>query len=583
MEEGHSAFHRLVSGLSQSDKKKLLEKIRVRTALSDAPLVDKEAEEKPDTVEKRYEKLRWYKRLWYWFLGMISGKTPEEVFLNVLVSAEGKKIELLFPDIIDSKERLLKEKFQAELIKLKKAARFFYSALDASVNRDRGAFTGYLGSIIIPDVHNALTEASDPEKPQSAADSGQSDTKIISRALERIEDIIIKIPEHERAAMYDQARMIYCLKELACYLYDRLIISFTKSEEQENPVCPLAVVSDQLISLDNILFSIRKAPSSGLLSALFIFCMEEHRNDSGFDQESELQKFIQSAGYAVSVIRNFRRNVPLTMIIRYSIRNLSWEPAGLGGGEDWLQVYRNYWIEAAKSRYLQWKLQKKEAGLAEESETLFKGVTLLKLNNIRDEEGGGIPVSGALSLAFFLTFHKYIFMPVISASVRPVLINGEFHRRDTGTLFAESYNDLIGLDADTGRLDKALSPDGEFGKQWEQLNTDVQPVSARKRKIRIITEEANSAVNKVIAKADSALAAIHNIISAILAKTADGSGVLDNFRRLQSTVPDITGSLEETVRLLDNAMRIRGIIKDIEAIKSGGLQKRFDTPGAAAA
>jgi hypothetical protein len=566
--EENGAFNHLVSDLDNSEKIQLLEKLKTQSVFSDEPLIDAKLNGPQDKPAAKYAKLPWWTRLWYWFIGIFSGKTPPEIFLNVQLANAGREINLLYPGMFDYQKLHLQEGCRHELISLKDAARFFYTLLDSSVNRDRGAFMGYLASLALPDIHNALLENTDPNI-LSISHPELADIKQRSLALDYIEAETSKIPEETHGDMYQNARTLFCLKELSSFLFDRLIMSFNQSNQEEGIICPFSIVKNQLVALSNILFSIKKTPSMDLLSALFIFSMQEYQNDKGFDIDRELQRFIQQAEKAVAVIRSFNKRVPLTKIIRCATRELSWEPKELPGGEDWFAVYKGYWLDSTKSKFIAWMLARRTKELNEGLRKFFTDIEMIPLDYAASEENeDGVPVDASLALSFLLTFHKKIFMPEINVIIRPILIDGEFYKRDNRVDFTESYNVLIKLDDTIKEFDHSLAPAGDIGKLWAQAEAEVQSITIRKRKVHSILEEVEGQVEKIISNAYNALALMDKVLNGIASGSQGGKyDTLTNLAKIQGKGTQFIDGLHAAIDNIHNAVKLLDSIKAVKTVE----------------
>ncbi|MDR3301215.1 MAG: DUF5312 domain-containing protein [Spirochaetaceae bacterium] len=565
--ESPNAFNNLASNLDKDEKSRLLNKLKMQSVLSEEPLIGVQDPEKQEKTDAQFDRLAWYTRLWYWLLGLFTSKTPHDIYLNDLVAACGRDINILYPGRYDYQESLLKEGFRSEIASLKESARFFYAALDSSVQRDRGAFMGYLASLSLPDIHEALVENTDPNL-LAGAHPELADTKLRTLALECIEKETAKITDDVHEIMYQNVRVLFCLKALSSFLYDRFLMAFKQNSGDDGAVCPVSIVKTQLIGLNNILFSMKKIPSMELLSALFVFTMQEHQNEQDFDEDKELQKFIQRAEKAIGVIRSFNKHIPLTKIIRCALRDLSWEPSELAGGEDWFAVYKNYWIESTQSNFAQWIRERRNKKLVEALEKYFDGGELLPLESSEaDQDSEQIPINGVLLLSFLLTFHKRIFMPEINIIIRPILIDGEFCRQENRIEFTESYNVLIKLDDIIKAFDISLSASGDLGKQWAQISADIQSITIRRRKVHAITEQADEQVGKIVRNAYDALVSMEKVLDGVASV-----GHLTRYDTL-TNLPKICGKgttfmdgLALAIKNIHTAVQLLDDIKAVDAI-----------------
>jgi hypothetical protein len=513
----NTAFERLSSGLSQYERLKLLEKIVSFTDTAEGSLIGPEKEAEPSVkAEEAYIRLPWYRRLWFIILGFFTGKASQEMFINSKVAEIGRGIDLMYPGMFNWQRMQLRRNFQDELKNLKEAARFFYTILDSGVTRNRGAFFVLWGSIEMRELHARLSEKTEPSN-FAANNPGFSDIKLRQMAINYVEDEINNISEEDRRTMYEGSHAIVCLKQLSSFLFDRFIMSFNQSSSDTEPVCPASLVKAQLVSLANILCSIKKTPSVTLLSSMFIFLMPEQNGKNDYDAEGELQKFTSRAEKAVDMIRTFNSRVPLIRILRCVMRDTSYMPAELSGGEDWFVLFRKCWVENVTAQFNEYikdccrtKIQKLYSGL-------FKNFSVEPFGNIAFNDGDdGIPVNNIQSLSYLLIFHKLIFMPIINVFIRPILIDGDFVRKENRTEFTEAYNVLIKLDDTIKSYTKRLEKNGDLGKRWEQILTDTSSIPVRHRKTSVILDDINQAVGVIVSDARKAIKSMERIIDGIL-------------------------------------------------------------------
>ncbi|GHV83946.1 hypothetical protein AGMMS50212_12860 [Spirochaetia bacterium] len=564
---GKSNFERLTSGLAQEDKYKLLEKIRANTALSEHPLHDEQ--DSPAAGENsniQYARLPWYRKFLYLILGFFTNRSSMDVFVNAIVAEAGRSLELQYPGMYDYQQCVLKQDFQNELKKLKDAARFFYTALDSSVNRDAGAFFIFLGSIEMKSIHKALVEGTDPsifaqEHPEL------SYSKITRMALNFIEKQLEEISIEQRNVMYQNTRSLLCLKQLSSFLFDRFILSFNQRKQDITPICPVGVVKAQLVQLNNILYSLKNTPSITLLSSMFVFIMQEHENEEGFDEDTEMQKFTSRAEKAIDVIRTFNRRVPIVRILRCAIRDMSYLPTELSGGEDWYTKYREAWIKNVTIQFNEFIKDRRMSQIEKLSKQLFNDYVLMPFNNVKvDYDDDGIPINGYKAVTSLLIFHKLIFMPEINIVLRPILINGEFVKAENRTEFTEAYNVLIKLDDTIKNLMDNISTGGDWGKRWGQIIQDVQSLTVRKRKFQMIQEEITTTVKTIIDEAVSSLIAMNSILTGLV--TPIDGGKYDGLTNLTAIAGKGTVFMDGLNAGLEKLKAIIQLMEEIKAVEA---------------
>lgn len=562
--EERNAFDFLVSDLSGEEKKHLLEKIKTAAQFSkeQLPLIDEKQRIAPESVNTRYAKLSLLTKILYWIISLFTGRQPIDTYISSLTASEGRAINEKYPGMFDYEENMLKSGFKREIQALKDAARFFYSVLDASVQRDKGAFFGYLVSIEAAELHKNLLDGSDPER-LAMLNPDISDAKLRANALEFVEETINSIGEESRHELYENSRMLVITKALSSFLFDRLIMSFTQKGQEEKAVCPVNIVHAQLCELANILFSL-KVPSLDVLSALFLFYMTGLHGED-YDQDGELQKFLTRAEKSIAVIRHFNISVPLLPIIRCASHDFLWEPKEISGGEDWFNIYKNYWITRTNKCFSEWIRKRRNAELSSALEHYFNGTAMSELENAWSEKkDSGIPVDDNLMLSFLLSFHKVIFMPEINVVIRPILVDGEFYKKENRTEFLESYNTIIKLDDVIKRFDDDLSGHGEFGMVWQQIEGDMQSIPVRRRKTQTLLDQINTAAAKIINDAQKALASMQNVLSGILERGNNTAyDTLSNFAHIAGKGVLFTDALNKCVLHLKETIEISNTIIEL--------------------
>jgi hypothetical protein len=549
-------LEKLVSGLSLEERHRMLEKLQALSNLPGGnlyPAAEEPAEE--PGLEEQYAKLPWYYRFFYFIVSLFKNKAPRQVFLDSQIVKLGRRIDLEYPQFYDSQRALLLEDFHRLLAALKEDARFFFDALDGSVNRDRGGFFAFLGSLEMPEIHRLLEAETEPERLRKK-NPAVSDSELRQTALRAMEEAFGEIAEDQRAAMYRNARSLYCLKELASFLYDRILLAFGPSEE--GSACSIYVVKDMLGSLNNILFSMRDPPSLTLLESLFIFILQERSGEPQFDLDQALQRLLRRAEEALDNIRNFNSRLPLTQILKCGNRDLSYLPRQISGGEDWYATYRDYWKRRVNARFTAYLRALRRRKLEERYKVFFRDAEPLTLKNAAaGEEPGGFPLNIFQSLSFLLSFYKLVFVPQINAVLLPLVVDGEFDRRENRAKFTGAYNDLAKLGDDIQRFDEKIGPKGPYGEYYAQARQDMSSLPLKRRKIQLVLDDAGEEGRQIIDRGRAAAGSIADIIAGILKKTPGGRyDSLSNISQMEARIPGFQAGLREAGERLRDVLKI---------------------------
>jgi hypothetical protein len=556
---------RLVSELTLEERQNLHEKLKEQTNLPVGPLYETNDKEEPaDNFETSYNRLPWYYRLYYFILSLLKGHPPVKIYEDSQISSLGREIETAAPGYYDYQRNVLLADFNAQLTNLKESARFFYSALDASVNHDKGGFYTFLGSLEMGDVHRRLQDETDPDTIAGQM-PGASGPEIRQRILLNMEDAFSAITEDHRNAMYFNARSLACLKELSSFVFDRVIMAFGIGTAGQT--CPANVVKDLLRNLNNILYSLKDPPTMSLLESLFVFKLQEKAGDKDFNISREMQSLLSKADSALETIREFNRNVPLTRILRCVFREMDLCPQQISGGEDWYIVYRDYWKRQIEAKYTEYIQIRKHNDLSNSFRYFLKGTNLKILENVVSESSpDGLPVSEAFTLSFLLTFYSAVFMADINLSLRPILIDGEFLKRENRTEFTESYNDLIKMEDDIKHFEFDISPAGDFGKRYTLAKQDMSSLPIKRRKIQLVLEDASRIASGIIERTRTAMKLMINILNGILKKEPGGKyDTLNNLTQLTAKIPLLVNGMNDSIQKFQTALQL---LDDIDAIDS---------------
>jgi hypothetical protein len=557
-------LEKLATSLSLEERQKMLEKLQALSTLPAESLYPGAADSPPEpALEEQYAALPWYYRLYYFIVSIFKNKTSLQIFLDSQIAKLGRRIELEYPQFYDFPKGLLLMEFHRLLASLKEDARFFFDALDVSVNRDRGSFFAFLGSLEMTEVHRRLEEETEPEKLR-AKNPAVSDGELRQAALRAMEEALAGITEVQRTVMYRHARSLHCLKELSSFLYDRILLAFSGGE---NLNCSINMVKDMLSSFNNILFSLKDPPSLALLESLFVFILQERSGDAGFDRNQELQRLLNRAEKALVNIKNFNRRLSLTLILKCAYRDTAYKPRQISGGEDWYAVYRDYWRQYINSRFAAYLKDCRRRELEDACKGFFRGAAPLYLDHAAaDEGGGGFPLNPSRSLSFLLSFYKLVFAPDINACLMSVAADGEFLKKENRSELAGAYNDLVKLGDAIQNFDEKIGEQGVYGEHYIQARQEMSSLPVKRRKIQLILDDAAEEGRQIIERSRAAVNSIANILAGIQKKGSGGRyDSLSNLSQMEARMPNFQGLLQEIGGRLREALGILDLAAALES------------------
>jgi hypothetical protein len=560
-------FNKLISNLSVEERHGLLERLKSQSSLSAEPLYNEESTAVPSgDFETGYSKLPWFYRLWYYIVSLFKSKSPAKIFEDSRVSLLGSKIEEKTPGLYDYQNGMLLPLFYRQMEKLKEASHFFYSALDASVNRDRGAFFSFLSSLEMPNVHKALQRETDLEFIAEKHKDLQ-EQELRQMALKAMDEALNLVTDENRNTMYFNARSLNCLKALSSFLFDRVLMAFSFSKTENGETCSAGVVRELLLTLNNILLSLKVVPPMTLLESLFVFILHEKAGEQNFDITREIHILLAKAENSLAIIREFNRHVPLTWILRCSTRDMSLSAREISGGEDWFVVYRDYWKKRIESMFSNYSKEHRQKELMEILRYFLKGKELQTLDNIKtDLNPDGMPIKGAFALSFLYTFYSAVFMPDINWVLRPILIDGDFQNKEGRIEFTESYNNLIKLEDEIKKLDSKMSPSGDYGERYKQVRQEMTSLPVKRRKIQIVLEDAEEDAGRILEQAGDAFHVIVKVLNGILGRDINSkSYALNNLAKISEKESGFVTGMGEVVLQFQRVVKL---LEDMEAIEN---------------
>jgi hypothetical protein len=187
------------------------------------------------------------------------------------------------------------------------------------------------------------------------------------------------------------------------------------------------------------------------------------------------------------------------------------------------------------------------------------------LENMNSESNpSGIPVKGTYSLSFLQTFYSVVFMGEINKIIRPILIDGEFNRRENRAEFTECYNNLIKLEDLINHFDTNISPEGDYGKRYAQAKADMSSLPIKRRKVQIVQGEAAADAAKIITQTRESMKGMTKILGGITGKTKD-----DNYDTLSNLSHMGKGAtfLQSIVECIEQFNKSLKLLDEIDAME----------------
>jgi hypothetical protein len=243
-------------------------------------------------------------------------------------------------------------------------------------------------------------------------------------------------------------------------------------------------------------------------------------------------------------------------------------PRQISGGEDWFVIYREYWKRRIEALFADYMRLRRHRELFNSFRYFLKGTNLKILGNVvSDSNPDGLPIDGAFGLSFLLTFYSVVFMTDINRILRPILIDGDFYRKENRAEFAECYNDLIKLEDDIKKFEAEISPAGDYGKRYSQARQDMSSLPVKRRKIQIVLEEASKAAQGIVGRAGAASLGMVNILGGILNR--DPKGKYDGLANLSKVAGKDAQFMNGVAEAVQKFRKVLQILEDIAVMEAG--------------
>lgn len=565
-----STFDRLVRGLSREERRDLLTRIRGTAEVSDEPMFRSETvREPPVDYSERYRDLNPFSRLVILIRRIFSGKSRDELVKELVLKTLARRIELGNPGLVSYSRRVFMNRMLEELKTLRDAARFIYDLLDRTIEKDRSAFYAFLASLELEEQHQRLLSGTDPFL-YAQLNSLAGEPEVRAAVWAAYDEILSTIPEDNRRRMYVDVRSLTFLKRVAGFLYDRLFACFEEGPSGI-PESPFVTARDLVAELADGLYSMASPPSLKLMESLLVFQMRDDMENPDFDAEGALKSQLVRIEEALSLIRSFNARVPLYGILRLVLEDPNYRPRELAGGEDWFAIFKGFWKDRIEKQLGLYAAERRMQDLQTDIAGFLGSQEPVRFSHISEEgRDGAPPVRLEKALSFLSAFYEKLFVPEMNRSLKVLLIEGEFYKKDNRVEYTDAYNELLQIPDALSALDERLGPGGDLGSAWAQAREELVSLPIKRRKVQSALQAANAEAEALLNRSREAMKRMQAILKGLLKGEAggrydslsnlsyiEGKGNKEFLRNLDS----IKNRLERTVHFLDELEKL-GLLRD---------------------
>jgi len=515
-------FEALALELSPSERSELLGRLQSNFTVSTDPLYEPSAAVDPHIDYMAvYRDLGLITRLIISIRSILGHGSKEDLIKGRLVHVIIKRIETLAPGLFEARRGVLNEAFFHELSSLKVAARYFYDLLDRTLEKNRASFFAFYASLELDEIHNELSLETDPYL-YAERNSLATDPEVRAAIVQAMESAITRIGDDQRRSLYKEVKNLHVLKKLSGFLFDRFLAAF-----QTNPAgykeVSLYAVNDQMAELASILTSLDQPPSKKLMESIMGFSLNDEVGGEGFNLAEAVGKELASAEKALAIIRDFNARVPLEDILKVANDDPNWQCTSTGGGEDWFAIFKGYWKDRVEKRFQRYSAERRIALLESEIQNLVGLDTPTWFVNLSETGNDTVPpVRFARALRFLEAFYHQTFLAEINLSLKTILLDGEFYKRDNRMDFTDAYNEILQTGDALKKIDARLAPNGDLGNSFIQAKGDMSSTQIKRRKVESAIKTANSEAESILATTGDAMGRMTEILKAILSREARG-------------------------------------------------------------
>lgn len=563
-------FDRLASDLTNKERKDMLNKVNPTDIEIKIPS-DYDSENKKYDKEKlaenkkkltvQFKKEPVLKKFFVWVKSFLLNVSVEEVYNNAVVSALGRRVEVLFPRLLDYKHRLFCNSMHRELCELQLAQDYFLNQLQLS-NIDSSVYYYLLCQQLMPEWTEKVKKICDPFQLDFSKPQGQ-ETR--NNFLNKLDETLASMENSKKEQIGAISQSFEWLKMFTRVSIGNMLNKF--SVNGENYTCMFVQIKNDFSDFLKVLCS-KNNISDELISSL-VFALEENKDfwkptSISYSQE-DIAKIIQSASSEISIINIFCQKYPLRDIGKIINENSLYAPEVFSPGDNWFAKYREQWRIVFDQRWRLWNKEYKKEEVKKKIKVYFGLTDLQKFPyHPWKKYENEFQFRFDLTLGFVNYYYKQEYLKYASI-LDVVSLEGNFqiaeNRHEFTDLIAD-YNELIDkLDVLVGQV--ALG--GEYGAEFMRYESSSKS-KVNKEKLKLVIndleEEASSITELFVTDAHK----FSNLTSAMLGEFATVYyGPLTNLNKIMGRENSVfRETLTKFAHSMKYASEIMASLKEID-------------------
>lgn len=546
-----SSFDRLVAGLNAEDRLAMLNRINQMDTQPVQFTVENVDKEQNVSLQKKLQNESFIYKFVLWLRALFDKKTVEQLYGQDLLLSISKKINNRFPGTINYKIRSLDYIFYERLVTIKEAADFF-KVYFTYVEENPGDFYVFLSSFVAPELSEKINAQADPFiYPFSKPITPDARTDL----AKKLDDILSNMDRDTKQNMYSAVSQANWLYKFSTLQYIHFISQFT-NVTGDNFTCPYSNALMDYNELASVFANIQPIQNE-VLEALFLFSQRKHLTINAQDKDIEkaVKEFMVKALAFFGTIQSFSNNVPIKNLGRVLNSDFDWQPPNMEGAEAWFPSFRAQWRKIQDIRWNDFAREQKKQMLSENLKTDFdldefpvmEFRPWLKLWN-------RIPFNRELTGGFLSWFCTEKYEKVIQ-DLNVVAMEGVFYKSENRSEYSEGLNNFSNANNLMKDLIRKLSPEGEFGKLFEDFATNRVHTFQVQSQIESMMEQIENTVKEAISLFGKGARTIERVFYGFFEEQKDG------IHEPLQNITTIRG--RDNRRFVDSLISIRQLLKKV--------------------
>ncbi len=546
-----SSFDRLVAGLNAEDRLAMLNRINQMDTQPVQFTVENVDKEQNVSLQKKLQNESFIYKIVLWLRALFDKKTVEQLYGQDLLLSISKKINNRFPGTINYKIRSLDYIFYERLVTIKEAADFF-KVYFTYVEENPGDFYVFLSSFVAPELSEKINAQADPFiYPFSKPITPDARTDL----AKKLDDILSNMDRDTKQNMYSAVSQANWLYKFSTLQYIHFISQFT-NVTGDNFTCPYSNALMDYNELASVFANIQPIQNE-VLEALFLFSQRKHLTINAQDKDIEkaVKEFMVKALAFFGTIQSFSNNVPIKNLGRVLNSDFDWQPPNMEGAEAWFPSFRAQWRKIQDIRWNDFAREQKKQMLSENLKTDFdldefpvmEFRPWLKLWN-------RIPFNRELTGGFLSWFCTEKYEKVIQ-DLNVVAMEGVFYKSENRSEYSEGLNNFSNANNIMKDLIRKLSPEGEFGKLFEDFATNRVHTFQVQSQIESMMEQIENTVKEAISLFGKGARTIERVFYGFFEEQKDG------IHEPLQNITTIRG--RDNRRFVDSLISIRQLLKKV--------------------